>query len=64
MPDAQTLELQRQGFAVSRVNGGKLLKHDGHGLQANGKSVEGKQHPDDNAQFEFIAKRVIRKSRN
>lgn len=51
-------ELQRQGFQVSSVKVGQLLKRDGYSLQANRKTIEGKQHPDRNAQFEFIAKRV------
>lgn len=51
-------ELQRQGFQVSSVKVGQLLKQDGYSLQANRKTIEGKQHPDRNAQFEFIAKRV------
>lgn len=51
-------ELRRQGFQVSSVKVGQLLKQDGYSLQANRKTIEGKQHPDRNAQFEFIAKRV------
>jgi hypothetical protein len=51
-------ELQRQGFQVSTVKVGQLLKQAGFSLQANRKTVEGNQHPDRNAQFEFIAKRV------
>jgi len=51
-------ELQGQGFQVSSVKVGQLLKQAGFSLQANRKTIEGKQHPDRNAQFEFIAKRV------
>jgi transposase len=51
-------ELQRQGFQVSSVKVGQLLKEAGYSLQANRKTIEGKQHPDRNAQFEFIAKRI------
>jgi hypothetical protein len=57
---ALAVELQRQGFHVSRVKVGHLLKKDGCSLQSNRKTIEGKQHPDRNAQFEFIAKRVAR----
>lgn len=52
------LELRRQGFQVSSVKVGQLLKQDGYSLQANRKTIEGKQHPDRNAQFDFISKRV------
>ena len=51
-------ELRRQGFAVGSTKVGELLKAQGYSLQSNRKSLEGKQHPDRNAQFEFIAKRV------
>lgn len=51
-------ELKRQGFEVGSTKVGELLKSQGYSLQANRKTIEGKQHPDRNAQFEFIAKRV------
>jgi len=51
-------ELCAQGFVVSSTKVGSLLKAQGYSLQANRKTVEGKQHPDRNAQFEFIARRV------
>ena len=51
-------ELQRQGFRVGSTKVGQLLKAQGYSLQANRKTIEGQQHPDRNAQFEFIAKRV------
>jgi hypothetical protein len=51
-------ELNRQGFTVSHTKVGKLLRENGYSLQANRKTIEGKQHPDRNAQFEHIAKRV------
>ena len=57
-------ELQRQGFQVSSVKVGQLLKQAGFSLQANRKTIEGKQHPDRNAQFEFIAKQVSAVQRN
>lgn len=51
-------ELTRQGFSVGSTKVGEMLKAKGYSLQSNRKSEEGKQHPDRNAQFEFIAKRV------
>jgi hypothetical protein len=50
--------LQRQGFQVSHTKVSKLLRTRGYSLQANRKTREGKQHPDRNAQFEHIARRV------
>ena len=51
-------ELTRQGFTISSVKVGQLLQSRGYSLQSNRKTIEGKQHPDRNAQFEFIAKRI------
>lgn len=47
-------ELQSQGHTISHVSVGVLLKEMGYGLQGNRKTLEGKSHPDRNAQFEFI----------
>jgi transposase len=55
---AITRELRRQSFSVGSTKVGEMLKTLGYSLQANRKTIEGKQHPDRNAQFEFIAKRV------
>ena len=55
---AITRELRRQKFAVGSTKVGELLKTLGYSLHANRKTIEGKQHPERNAQFEFIAKRV------
>ncbi len=52
------VQLQRQGFSVSHAKVGSLLKTKGYSLQANRKTREGKQHPDRNAQFEHINRRV------
>jgi hypothetical protein len=52
-------ELRRQGYAVSHTKVGQLLKCKGYSLQANRKTREGKQHPDRNAQFEHINRRVL-----
>ena len=51
-------ELSMQGFEISSTKVGNLLKAQKYSLQSNRKTVEGKQHPDRNAQFEFIARRV------
>jgi len=42
------------GITVSASTVAKLLREHGYSLQAPNKSVEGAQHPDRNAQFEFI----------
>ena len=51
-------ELNRQGFLVSSTKVSLLLREQGYRLQSNRKTVEGKQHPDRDAQFQHIAKRV------
>jgi transposase len=51
-------ELKREGFEVGRRVVGELLREAGYSLQGNRKTVEGAQHPDRNAQFEFIAAAV------
>ena len=56
-------ELKSQGFIVSSTKVGALLKSQGYSLQANRKTVEGKQHPDRDAQFQHIARRVKARQR-
>ena len=51
-------ELKSRGFQVSHRLVGDLLREAEYSLQGNRKTVEGKQHPDRNAQFEFIAAAV------
>lgn len=51
-------ELQKQGFRISANTVGKLLRSQSYSLQANRKTIEGKQHPDRDAQFQHINKRV------
>ncbi len=51
-------ELQSQGFQVSSSKVRQLLKVCGYSLQSNRKTREGKQHPDRDAQFNHIARRV------
>jgi hypothetical protein len=52
-------ELQGQGFDIGRSKVADLLRASGYSLQANRKTIEGKQHPDRDAQFQHIAKRIL-----
>ena len=58
-------ELRRQGFRVSSNTAAELLRSLGYSLQANRKTIEGKQHPDRDAQFRHIDRRIraFRKAR-
>ena len=47
--------LQSQGFSVSASSIRSILKEQGYSLQSNRKRFEGKQSPDRNKQFEYIA---------
>jgi transposase len=47
-------ELTRQGHKVSADTVGDLLRKEGFSPQANAKTIEGKQHPDRDAQFRCI----------
>jgi len=47
-------ELTKNGHSVSYPKVGDLLRELGYSLQANRKMLEGSEHPDRNAQFEFI----------
>ncbi len=51
-------ELSGQGYIVSHTSIGGLLKKLGYSLQGNRKTLEGSDHPDRNAQFEYINARV------
>jgi len=51
-------ELNRQGHSVSHSTVATLLREMNYSLQANRKTTEGKQHPDRNAQFEYINQSV------
>ena len=52
-------ELGRQGHRISHHSVGRLLAGPlGYSLQANAKTVEGKQHTDRDAQFGYINDRV------
>lgn len=50
--------LRGQGHAVSHQTVAVLLDELGYSLQANRKTKEGQQHPDRNAQFEYINQQV------
>jgi len=51
-------ELRAQGYSVGRTKISGILRQLGYSLQGNRKTREGKDHPDRDAQFEYIAKRV------
>src|SRR5947207_13742505 len=51
-------ELTAQGQEVSADTVGDLLRHEGFSLRGNAKTVEGKQHPDRDAQFRYINAQV------
>ena len=51
-------ELRRMGHATSHRMVAELLHELGYSLQANRKTIEGKGHPDRNAQFEHINRKV------
>jgi Rhodopirellula transposase DDE domain len=51
-------ELAAQGHAVSHQTVAALLSDWGYSLQANRKTKEGRDHPDRDAQFEYIAQQV------
>ena len=56
---------KRHGIRISDKTVAKLLREHGYSLQAPNKSVEGTQHPDRDAQFEYInAKAQDRVDRN
>jgi transposase len=57
---ARTLaaELTRQGHKVSAETVGDLLREEGFSLQGNAKTVEGRRHPDRDAQFRYINEQV------
>jgi DNA-binding transcriptional regulator YdaS (Cro superfamily) len=47
-------QLTAQGHPVSAPTVGRLLTGQGFSLQANAKTLEGKQHPDRDAQFRYL----------
>ena len=51
-------ELTRQGHKVSADTVHQLLRAQGFSMQANAKTIEGKQHPDRDAQFRYISEQA------
>ncbi len=51
-------ELQARGHAVSERSVNRLLHDLDYSLQSNRKTIEGKGHPDRDAQFQYINRRV------
>ena len=51
-------ELTRQGYRISADTVGDLLREEGFSLQGNAKTIEGRQHPDRDAQFRYISGQV------
>ncbi len=52
-------ELAAAGHEVAARTVARLLGEAGYSLQGNAKSVEGKQHPDRDAQFRYISAQVV-----
>ena len=50
--------MTRQGHRVGADTVGDLLRAEGFSLQANTKTVEGKQHPDRDGQFRYLNEQV------
>ena len=50
--------LTAAGHACSAPTVARLLKAEGYSLQGNAKVAEGRQHPDRDAQFRYIARRA------
>jgi hypothetical protein len=51
-------ELGRQGHRVSPDTVARLLRGQGFSLQANAKTIEGRRHPDRDAQFRYISRQA------
>jgi len=51
-------ELQQRGHQISHQLVSEMLRDQGYSLQANRKTVEGTEHPDRDAQFEYINRRA------
>jgi Rhodopirellula transposase DDE domain/Helix-turn-helix of DDE superfamily endonuclease len=51
-------ELAGQGWRISASTVADVLRAEGFSLQANAKTLEGKQHPDRDAQFRYINEQV------
>ena len=55
--------LEKMGHHVSHFVVAGILRDLGYSLQSNRKKLEGAQHPDRNAQFEYISKSVLAQQR-
>jgi Rhodopirellula transposase DDE domain len=55
---ALAAELTRQGHKAGADTVGDLLREEGFSLQGNAKTIEGRQHPDRDAQFRYINEQV------
>src|SRR5712692_3512466 len=51
-------ELTRQGHRVSADTVGDVLREEGFSLQGNAKTIEGRRHPDRDAQFRYIGQQA------
>jgi hypothetical protein len=51
-------ELVKAGHAVTDRTVARLLKRSGYSLQGNAKTIEGRQHPDRDAQFRYLNAQV------
>src|SRR6478672_9534232 len=51
-------ELTRQGHRAGADTVGDLLREEGFSLQGNAKTIEGRRHPDRDAQFRYINEQV------
>ena len=51
-------ELTRLGHRVGADTVGDLLRAEGFSLQGNAKTIEGRRHPDRDAQFRYISEQV------
>jgi hypothetical protein len=51
-------ELKSRGYQVGAKTVCRLLRKEGYSLQSNRKRDEGRQHPERNGQFEYIATMV------
>ena len=51
-------ELKKKGYNISHTVISELLSELGYSLQSNAKRIEGNQHPDRNAQFNYLNKQT------
>lgn len=51
-------ELKKKGYTISHTVVSELLSELGYSLQSNAKRIEGNQHPDRDAQFNYLNKQT------